>query len=265
MGTRVLRGRGFTPADRKGSAPVIVVDETMARLYWPGADPVGRCVFAGNETTCREVVGVVESSVRSSLQEDATLQFYLPSEQVPFTVRRLALFVRIGRDAERMTASVRRSLQDLSPFLPYTRIWSLQSAVDSQIRPWRLGATMLSALGALALVLAAVGLYSVIAYSVTQRRQEMGIRVALGARAGQIIRLILVDGLRLALIGLGLGLGFAALLGRFIKDLLYQTPPTDPWVWGGAVGALGGAAVVACLLPAWRAGRVDPVATLKAE
>ena len=265
MGTRVVRGRGFTSADRNGSAPVIIIDETMARLYWPGADPVGRCVFAGDETTCREIVGVVESSKRSSLQEDSTLQFYLPSEQVPFTVRRLAMFVRIGRDAKEMTASVRQSLQELSPFLPYARIWSLQSKVDNQTRPWRLGATMLSALGALALVLAAVGLYSVIAYSVTQRRQEMGIRVAIGARAGQIIRLILVDGLRLALIGLGLGLGLAAVLGRFIKGLLYETPPTDPWVWAAAAAALGGAAVVACLLPAWRAGRADPVETLKAE
>lgn len=265
MGTRVVRGRGFTLADRKGSAPVGIIDETMARLYWPGIDPVGRCFYAGDGTTCIEVVGVVESSKRASLREDATLQFYLPLEQVPFTVRRLALFVRTGRDAEEMTPSIRRSLQELSPFLPYPRIWSLQSRVDRETRPWRLGATMLSALGALALVLAAVGLYSVIAYGVTQRRQEMGIRLALGARVGQIIRLILVDGLRLALIGLILGLGFAAVLGRFVKDLLYETPPTDPWVWGGAAAALGGAAIVACLLPAWRAGRADPVSTLKAE
>lgn len=265
LGMRVVRGRGFTPADRKGSAPVGIIDETMARLYWPGIDPVGRCFYAGDGTTCIEVVGVVESSKRSSLREEPTLQFYLPLEQVPFTVRRLALFVRTGRDAEEMTPSIRRSLQELSPFLPYPRIWSLQSRVDNETRPWRLGATMLSALGALALVLAAVGLYSVIAYSVTQRRQEMGIRLALGARIGQIIRLILVDGLRLALIGLILGLGLALVFGRFIKDLLYETPPTDPWVWGGAAAALGAAAVVACLLPAWRAGRADPVSTLKAE
>lgn len=265
MGTRVVRGRGFTPADRKGAPPVIIINETMARLYWPGTDPVGGCVFTGDESACREIVGVVESSTRSSLQEDPTLQFYLPSEQVPFTVRRLALFVRTGRDPEEMIASVRRSLQEMSPFLPYARIWSLQSKVDNETRPWRLGATMLSALGALALVLAAVGLYSVIAYSVTQRRQEMGIRLALGAGAAQVMRLILVDGLRLAVIGLVLGLGLAAMLGRFIEDLLYQTPPTDPWVWGVAAAALGGAALVACLLPAWRAGRADPVATLKTE
>ncbi len=265
MGTRVVRGRGFTPADRRGSAPVAIIDETMARLYWPGVDPVGRCFYAGDEPACREIVGVVESSKRTWLLEDPTLQFYLPSEQVPFTVRRLALFVRTARDAEETTASVRRSLQELSPFLPYARIWSLQSIVNNQTRPWRLGATMLSALGALALILAAVGLYSVIAYSVTQRRHEMGIRLALGARVGQIIRLILVDGLRLALIGLILGLGFAAVLGRFIEDLLYETSPTDPWVLGGAAAALGVAAIIACLLPAWRAGRADPVSTLKAE
>jgi predicted permease len=265
MGTRVIRGRGFTPADRKGSAPVGIIDETMARLYWPGMDPVGRCFYAGDGTTCIEVVGVVESSKRTSLREDPTLQFYLPLEQVPFTVSRLALFVRTGNEAEEMTPVIRRSLQELSPFLPYPRIWSLQSLVDNETRPWRLGATTLSALGGLALVLAAVGLYSVIAYSVTQRRQEMGIRLALGARIGQIIRLVLREGLRLALIGVVLGLGLAAVLGRFIRDLLYETKPSDPWVWAGAAGALGLAAIVACLLPAWRAGRADPVASLKAE
>jgi predicted permease len=265
LGTRVLRGRAFTESDRAGSPPVVVINEALARLYWPGDNPVGRCVVVDDVPGCTRVVGVVETATKYGIREEPRLDFFIPLAQQTGRRRGHALFVRTLGPADRMVGAVRRALQELSPNLPYADVVSLQSRVDPKIRSWRLGATTMTAFALLALILAALGLYSVIAYGVTQRVQEMGIRVALGARDRDVIRLILGDGVRLAGIGILVGGVAAIVLGRLVADLLFDTAPYDPAVIGTSSAVLLSVAVIASFLPAWRASRVDPAIALRVD
>jgi predicted permease len=266
LGTRLLRGRLFSQADRAGTAPVAVINATMARLYWPNEESVGRCFYIGDGSgACTEVIGVVEDARRGGLTEGPTLQFYLPLGQVRFENARRVLFIRAAGEPAALIPSVRRALLDLSPTLPYARIESLQSRVDPQTRSWRLGATMLTAFGILALLVSAVGLYSTIAYSLTQRTLEIGVRMALGARSREVVRLVIGEGMRLALLGLGVGIGLAVVLGRQMRGLLFQTSPGDLRVLAIAAAVLAVAAVAASFFPASRAARLDPATTLRVE
>ncbi len=263
MGTRIVRGRGITAEDRFGAPRVIVLSEAMATKLWPGQDPMGRCVRVNADTMpCSTVVGVAEDVRRSSIGE-IDLHYYLPIAQ--FATDQGGLFIRTQGNASEHTQAVRRALQALMPGSSYVTATPMSTVIAPEIRSWRIGAIMFAVFGALALVLAAIGLYSVIAYNVTQRTHEMGVRVALGARANDVIRLIVRDGLRVVVPGVALGAAIALLAGRWVAPLLFNVSPTDPPVIVAVIATLLVVAVAASWLPALRAARVDPNEALRAD
>ena len=265
VGTRLLQGRDFTAADRAGSELVVIVNQTMASTLWPNQPALGKCLIIGADTMpCSRVVGVVEDSHRYQLREKPAMQYYVPMGQ-EIGIGGTDLLVRPRDDLEDAIELLRKELQSLDPTILFLRINPLRNAIDPQIRPWKLGASMFAIFGGLALLIAAIGLYSVIAYLVSHRTRELGIRMALGARAVEIRRMILGQGVALTLLGIVAGMMLALIGGRFVRDLLFDTSPRDPLVFTAVVTALLLSALVACVLPAWRASNVDPADALRTE
>ena len=263
MGTRILRGRAFNEADGEHSPLVMVVGESMARKLWPGEDPIGKCVRVNADTMpCTTVIGVAEDVRRGSIAR-TEMHYYMPIDQ--FSPQNGGLFVRTRGPAEDRAEEIRRALQPIMSGGSYVTVTPLATIIAPQIRSWKLGAMMFSIFGALALVIAAVGLYSVIAYNVTQRTHEMGVRVALGAQGADVVRLVVGEGLRIVLPGVLLGALIALGAGRWITPLLFQVSPKDPPVMVGVVVTLVVVAVTASWLPARRAARVDPSEALRAD
>ena len=264
MGTRLLRGRGITEQDVAAAPRSMVVSQAMAQVLWPGRDALGQCVRIGGDTVpCTYVVGVAGNVKSQDLSEDPGYFYYLSADQ--FAPDMGGLFVRTEGGAERAREMLRRSLQPLMPGPSYVTVTPLSEVFDNQTRSWRLGATMFTVFGILALTLAAIGLYSVIAYNVAQRTHEMGVRVALGAEVRDLVRLVLREGLLLAAVGVALGAGVALVVSRWVKPLLFDESPRDPLVFGAVAAALIAVALVASLLPARRASRVDPMKALRTE
>lgn len=289
LGMHLRAGREFTAADREGSPLVIIVNASMARGLWPAGDALGKCVRVGTEPgkppeslvapatlPCREVVGIVNDARPRSIREEsgqARMQYYIPFGQVPTlgfggpsSIGEVwGLLVRTAGDPRRAAPRVQRAMQSFAADLPFTDVRPLQETLDRQIRPWRLGATMFSVFGALALVLAAVGLYGVLAYSVAQRTREMGVRMALGAPRGDVVRLVMGEGIRVVAAGLVLGGGVALAAGRFVASLLFETSTLDPMVYGTVAITLLVVAGAASAIPAWRAASVDPSVALRTD
>ncbi len=264
MGTRLLHGRGITDQDVAGAPGVMVVSEAMARVLWPGREPLGECVRVGSDTVpCTTVVGVAENIMSRSLSDDPGFFYYLSSAQSNPDMG--GLFVRVRDYAPRSREAIRRRLQPLMPGPSYVTVTPLTDVLGGQARSWRLGATMFTVFGLLALVLAAIGLYSVIAYNVAQRTHELGVRVALGAQVPELVRLVLVEGMRLALVGILLGAGIALIVGRWVQPLLFAVSPRDPAVFAVVAVVLLAIAALASFIPARRAGRVDPLQALRTE
>ena len=268
VGTRLLRGRAFTPQDRAGSERVAVVNATMAERLWPGEDALDKCVIM-MDWPCSRVVGVVEDARRSALEEPKAMQYYVPlGQEGGMGGANILVRPRCGRTADcrlRTARVVRAELLQMAPNLGYVDIEPLEHGLASEVRPWRLGATMFGIFGGLALLVAAVGLYSVIAYGVAQRRHELGVRVALGAQRGAIVRLILLQGIAAAGIGVAIGLAIALAAGRYIEPLLFRVPADDPVVLGIVTVALLAVAAAATIMPALRGARSDPMQALRAE
>jgi predicted permease len=260
IGTPV-RGRAFTAADRAGS--VAIVNETMARLLWPGKNAIGKC-FVADEKTCAEVIGVVPDARRFQAVEDASMTFYVPfsGDSNGYIT---ALVVRVRGRPEDWITTVRSAIQETAPNLPFASVTPVADLLAPSIRPWRLGTAMFSGFALLALVLSAVGLYGVLAYIVTQRTHEMGVRVAMGAQRWDVQRLMVSHGVRVAAIGAALGALAGLVAGRVLSSLLYGVSPRDPLVLFAAVLVPVVVAAVASYLPARRASRVDPVVALRAE
>jgi predicted permease len=268
LGTHLLRGRDFAEGDRAGSAPVAIVNQAMAELYWPGESAVGQCILIGDPgAPCTTVVGVMENARRQGIVEGTSLQYLVPLGQQPAFMRVGQLVARLAPDADVALASaaVGRAMQGVGADLPYADVFPMSDLLAGELRPWRMGAAMFGAFGALALLLAAVGLYGVVAYSVSQRTQELGVRMALGAQRGDVRRMVLRQGVALAAVGVAIGAVLALLLAPRVGDLLFKTSPRDPMVFGGVVATMLVVAVAACLVPAWRASRVDPAITMRAE
>jgi predicted permease len=264
MGTRVLRGRGITEADRAGAPRSMVVSAAMAKTLWPAGEPIGQCVKVGGDTVpCTYVVGVAENIKEQSLSDDPGRFYYMSADQ--FHPDMGGLFVRTAGDAASSREPIRRRLQALMPGVSYVNVTPLSDVLGHETSSWRMGATMFTVFGLLALLLAAIGLYSVIAYNVAQRTRELGVRVALGAGTRDVIRLVMTEGMRLALVGVGLGAGIALVIARWVKPLLFEQSPRDPVVFAGVAGVLLAVAALASFLPARRAGRVDPMEALRAE
>jgi putative ABC transport system permease protein len=264
MNTRVLRGRPIMDSDGLGAAPVIVVSEPMAQKLWPGQNPLGKCVKVDADSVpCSTVVGVAEGIVRGDWSGDTKLQYYIHIDQ--YAPGAGGLFIRTRRPAGEMLETVRREMQALVPVPQYVHARSLSSLVTPNMRQWQLGATMFSLFGALALVLAAIGLYSIISYSVAQRAREMGIRVALGANARDVVGMVMSEGMRLTLIGLALGSALAYVAAPYAQKLLFRVEAREPAIFATVALVLITVAALATMLPAMRAARVDPQEALRAE
>lgn len=264
LGTRIVRGRGFDSTDRHGSPGIIVVSEGMARKLWPQDDAIGKCVKVGGDTMpCSTVVGIAENIKASDLIGEDALQYYLSIEQRQ--PGGAMLFVRTRGKAAPMAEAVRKRLQPLMPGAAYVTVTPMRDIVDPARGSWRIGATMFLAFGFLALVLAAIGLYSVIAYNVAQRTHELGLRIALGAHARDVLRMVLGEGLRFGLAGLGIGVAVALAAAHWVQPLLYKESARDPWVFIAVGTILAVVAMAASAIPASRAVRVDPTIALRTE
>ena len=266
-GTRLLRGRGFERGDGADAPPIMVVSAGMAHALWPRAEAIGQCVRVGADTApCTTVVGVAEEMRQESLAGTGQYTYYLPIDQYERASGPAgSLFVRVTGDAADYTDLLRRRLQALMPGASYVTVVPLRSIIDPNMVSWQFGATMFTAFGVLALVLAALGLYSVMAYGVAQRQQELSVRLALGATARQLVRLVVSDGVRTVLVGVAAGGVLSLWMGTRISALLFEEPSTDPLVYGVVVLTLVAAALLATAIPAISASRVDPNAALRAD
>lgn len=265
-GTRLVRGRSFTNADRGEAGRVAVVSQSMAHVLWPGRNPLGQCFRIDAPTApCTTVIGVAEDVAQQTLLDTERLLYYLP-EQSPGLRPGNRIWIRFasGDPASRME-TVRRTLQRVMPAPGYVTVSLLEDVVDSQRRSWALGATMFAAFGALALVVAAVGLHGVIGYSVTQRVHELGVRIALGAQRGDVVQLVVSQALTLVGIGLVAGLGAALVAARWVQPLLLDESARDPVVYAAVGIAVAIVSLVASAGPAMRATRADPVTSLRAS
>jgi putative ABC transport system permease protein len=268
LGMRLVRGRGFTAADQPGTAQVMVINQHLADFYWPRQDPLGKCVKVGEDSLpCASVIGVVANARVNEIQESPRAMYYLSLAQsgIRGLSRDRMLFLRTRGAPLAMIPLVRKVFHEMAANLPAPNIRTFQSQIDPEIQPWRLGAVMFGLFGGLALLVAAIGLYSVMSYSVAQRTHEFGIRSALGASSRRLVRSVLRDGLRVVLAGMALGLGVALAGGRFLAPLLYHTSPRDPVIFGAVTLILLLAAICAMLVPARRATRVDPLEALRTE
>ena len=265
MGTRILRGRDFDASDRAGAPLVTIVSEGMASTLWPGRSAIGQCIKIKADTMpCTTVVGIAENIKQESLTDDGQrLQYYLPFEQMAPT--RGSLLVRARGNAQDIAETVRRRLQPLMPGTSFVTVTPLRDIVDPELASWRMGATMFTLFGALALLLAAIGLYSVIAYDVAQRTHELGLRVALGAHARDVLRIVMAEGMRYALAGIVIGAAIALAAGRWVEPLLFGETARDPLVFAGVATVLILVAAAATAIPALRAARVDPNVALRTE
>jgi len=264
VGTRILKGRAFTDADRADGPLVAVVSQGMADAVWPGKNAIGQCIKIDRPADpCRMVVGVAENIHQNSLTENQKLQYYLPSDQM--RPNEANVFIRTRGDASAHAETVRRALQKVMPGASYVSVMPMREIIDPRQRSWQIGATMFLVFGALALLLAAIGLYSVIAYGVAQRTQEIGVRIALGAGATDVMRLVLGQGLRFAVVGIVIGGAAAWSASRWVGPLLFSVSPKDPVIYGTVALALLAAALLASAIPAVRAARVDPNVALRSE
>jgi predicted permease len=263
-GTRVLRGRGFTAADRNGAPRVVVVSDAVARALWPNQDAMGQCLRIASATAeCRTVVGIAENIRQLRIDSDRGLEIYVPAAQGDEV--RTRLIVRTRRDASAVAGPLRRDLATLMPAGGYVVVTPLSTTIAEVTRAWRLGAVMFSAFGALAAIVAAVGLYAVVSYGVKQRGHEIGIRMAHGARLFDVVRLVVGEALTITIVGVGIGISVAWLVAPRIGPLLFGISAHDARSYVGACTALLVATVVAALAPASRAARFDPAVALRAD
>jgi hypothetical protein len=265
MGTRILRGRGFTPEDREGAPRVSVVSESMANVLWPGKEAIGQCMRVGRDTMpCTTVVGIAEDAIQRDLTADKRYHYYLVLDQYQPSGGSYAL-LRMRGDVAAQQELVRTTMQRMMPGQSYITTKPLGEIVAEQQRSWQLGATVFVAFGVLALVIAAVGLYSVIGYNVMQRMHELGVRVALGAQSSDILRLVVGQGMRFAIGGIALGTALAFGASRWLEPLLFKQSPKDPVVYAAVGGLLLVVALAASAAPALRASRADPNTALRSE
>jgi predicted permease len=264
VGTRIVRGRGITTQDTEHAPLVAVISENMSRALWPGRDAIGQCMKVSADTMpCTYVVGIAENIKSQSLATDPGFYYYLSAAQ--FRPHVGGLLVRARRDAPELEEALRRQLQREMPGASYVTVTPFREIIGSQKRSWHLGATMFVAFGGLAMVLAAVGLYGVLAYNVAQRTHELGVRRALGAQATDVVRLVVADGLRVASAGLAIGIVAAFWAGKWLQPLLFDVSSRDPAVFGLVAAMLVVVATAASWIPAMRASRVDPNVALRSE
>jgi putative ABC transport system permease protein len=275
MGIELVRGRAFTTGDKRGGPLVMVVNESLAREAFPGQDPIGKriaCCEAGPDGSpgWKEVVGVVSDVRAEGLDEEPVPEFYLPMVQAPgaaweWTDRTMTVAVRAREDAIPLMVPLRRAVAEVDAGLPLYNLGTMQGRMTDSLAQSRFSTMLLTVFGAIALILAAIGVYGVISYGVTQRTQEIGIRMALGARHADVLAMVVRHGAVLAGIGLAVGLAGALALSSMLASLLFQVSPTDPPTFAAGTLVLSAVAVLAAAVPARRAARTDPMVALRNE
>ena len=269
----LIRGRTFAPDDRRGAPLVMVINESLAREAFPGQDPIGKriaCCEAGPDglPNWKEVVGVVRDVRAQGLDAEPMPEFYLPMVQAPaaawtWTDRTMTVAVRAQDDAISLLTPLRRAVAEVDPALPLYNLGTMQGRLMDSLAQSRFSTMLLTVFGAIALMLAAIGVYGVISYGVTQRTQEIGIRMALGARRGDVLGMVVRHGAVLAAIGLAVGLAGALVLSSLLSSLLFRVSPTDPPTFAAGMTVLTLVAVLAAALPARRDARTDPMVALR--
>jgi putative ABC transport system permease protein len=268
MGIPVVRGRDLTPEDREDSPGVVVVNEELARQAWPGVDPIGKRMRAGGARDEQEwltVVGVVKDPVQYEWTGETGPEMYLPYLQGPMVGSYLTFVVRAAGSPAALVPTLRQVVAGLDPNVAVSELQTMDAVVAGATAGTRFNALLLIAFACVALVLAAIGIYSVISCGVTQRTQEIGIRLALGATAGEVTRLVVRQGLGPAILGTAVGLAGALALTRTASSLLYGVSPTDPLTFAAVTAALLLVALGASVSPARRASRLDPVRAIRSE
>ena len=264
MGIPLLRGRLFDTRDRAQSAPVVLIDQAMAKRYWPGEDPIGRRMTKTNgQEVSREIVGIVRSVRHFGLDREAVPQYFEPLAQQPWSISP-TLVIKIKSDPAPLVAAIKAEIRALDAHAA-TSFIALEEVVAASVAEPRFRARVVGLFGLLAGILATVGVYGVMAYTVSQRTGEIGLRMALGARRGNVLWLILADGLRLSIVGVLCGLAGAAALGKLLARFLFQVTTFDPAIFVAMGLLLLAVTLVACYLPAFRASRVDPMMALRRE
>jgi putative ABC transport system permease protein len=273
MGIALRQGRALQPSDDANAPPVVVINETMARSFWPNESPLGKriqlFVRRDKKGPFAEIVGVVRDVSLHRLNEETQPEAYYSQAQgalvVGWTASTVKLVVRTASEPLALAAAVRREAQALDSAAPVWDVNTVEQTLGQTVAQPRFNLILLGLFAVVALLLAAVGIYGVLANAVRQRTHEMGIRLALGARPGAVFRLVIGQGMGLAGVGVGIGLGGAFALTRYLESLLYEVRPTDPLTFGGVSLLLLGVALLACWIPARRATKVDPMIALRCE
>jgi len=269
MGLEIVQGRAITDDDDLADAPpVVVVSLEMARDLWLGTDPLEQCLHFQEDSPCTRVVGVVENHHLEALVEEVPSHLYylnLHHPDAPGPPQGLMVRAAPGVSPRELAPRVARAVTSVAPEVRFVDAYPLIANVEPQLRSWRLGASMFTIFGLLALVVAAIGLYSVLAFDVAQRRPEMGVRSALGASQGEILRMVLRSAVGMSAVGLAIGITISLAASRFLQPLLFEVSVTDPLVYLGVTVALLVVSIVAALLPGWRATQITPSDALRAE
>ena len=265
MGATLIEGRDFTERDNETAPGAVIINEAMARRHWPGEDPIGKRIkITSEDFSSREIVAVVKDVKQSDWTAKPRPEMYLPYLQAT-SPRYLTLVIRTSSEPMKLATAVQSEVWAIDKNLPVSEIMSMEEAISASIAQQRFNMLLLSIFAAVALLLAVVGIYGVMSYSVTQRTHEIGIRMALGARASDVLRMIVGQGMALVAIGIGVGLVGAFLLTRLMESLLFGVSVTDPLTFIAISVILAGVALGACFVPARRATRVDPMIALRYE
>jgi predicted permease len=262
MGMRLMQGRDIRWEDLYSNRSVVIINETVARKLWPQQNPIGRIAVAGGMDA--EVIGVIADVHESSAEENAGAQMYLPSTK-QFGPEGANLVMRSKLPPRTLAMPVMRTLRQINPGQPATELKRIQTLVDHTTSPRRFFVLLVGTFAGLGILLALLGIYGVISYSVTRQTQEIGIRMALGATTGRVQRGVIWKTLRLALIGITVGLFASIVVARLIASLLFQTAPTDPFAFAGMVILLSAVALLAGYLPARRASKIHPLVALRTQ
>ena len=269
MGIPVIKGRDFDDRDKHGATPVIIITETFARQQFPNEDPIGKRIkpgissIEGEDSTMREVIGVVGDVRNRSLATEARAAYYVPHTQVPFS--QMVAVIKTNTEPRTFIPVVTKVVSGMDQDIPLFGVKSMEEYLSASVAAPRFGTTLLSIFAAVALVLTVVGLYGVMSYSVAQRTNEIGIRVALGAQSRDVLLMIVKHGSKMILIGLAIGLVAAFAVTRLIASLLFGVTAKDPVTFAVVSVLLAIVALLACYIPAWRATKVEPMEALRCE
>lgn len=267
----MLRGRLFNSRDNQQTPKVVIINETAARRYWPDVNPIGKRILSGfDDSQWSTVIGVVRDVKHAGLDTETSPETYyhylqLPPEAMNFAEATMALAIRTNTDPASMTSSVRGELRTLDPSLPVFNAHAMQDLIQGSVAQPRFRAFLIGTFAGLALVLATLGLYGVVAYSVSQRTTELGIRIALGALPGNILKLVVFRAAGLAVIGLAIGISATLAASRIMSRFLFGVGPYDPITLAATCLLILSVALAASFFPAVRAARVDPAIALRAE